>query len=43
MALEKRLIPVMALEVTGQRADTTHGTVERDDTSHGTRDYWTKG
>jgi hypothetical protein len=39
----KGLILVMALEGTGQRADTTYGTGERDDTSYGTRGYWTKG
>jgi len=46
MALDgtgERLILAMALEGTGQRADTTHGTEERDDTSHGSRGYWTKG
>jgi len=29
MALEKGMIPAMALEGTGQRADTTYGTGER--------------
>ena len=42
MAQEKRMITAMALEDTGQRADTSHGTGERADTSHGTRGYWTK-
>ena len=43
MAQEEGIIPAMALEGTGQRADTSHGTGERADTSHGTRGYWTKG
>ena len=43
MALEKGLIPAIALEGTGQRADTSHGFRERADTIHGTKEHWTKG
>jgi len=43
MALEKGMVSAIALEGTGQRADTTHGTGERDGISHSTSGYWTKG
>ena len=43
MALEKGLIPALALEGIGQRADTSHGIGERADTIHGTKEHWRKG